>query len=93
MLFIEGLHQKLGKVEISRQKDFSKQWQFKEENGLLELTLTPCYDNFTQKNFLVIHNRCHQVFGYYNGFVKTRAGEIINIENMWGFCEYAKNRW
>lgn len=93
MLFIEGLHQKLGRVEISRQKDFSKEWQFKEENGLLELTLTPRYDNFTQKNFLVIHNRCHQVFGYYNGFVKTRAGEIIIIENMWGFCEYAKNRW
>jgi hypothetical protein len=70
-----------------------KQWTFKEENGLLELTLTPDYDNFTQKNFVVIHNRCHQVFGRYDGFVKTLDGKKINIENMRGFCEHAKNRW
>lgn len=93
MLFIEGKHQKLGKVEIVHQKDYMKQWTFREENGLLELTLTPSYDNYTQKNFVVIHNRCHQVFGRYDGFVKTRDGNKINIENMWGFCEHAKNRW
>lgn len=94
MLFYDGIAHKLDKVSaILDKSDYMKPWKFTSNDGRFELDFVPTYDNFTETNFLVMHNRCHQVFGNYSGLVTLDNGETIKLEKVHGFCENAKNRW
>ena len=41
----------------------------------------------------VVGNRCHQVFGKWNGTAVLDDGSILTIQNMTAFCEHSDNRW
>lgn len=94
MLFENGVAHKLGKITATYdEKDFLKPWSFSSDDGRFEMEFTPFFDNFTETNFLVVHNRCHQVFGYYTGKAVLDDGREIIVDKLNGFCEVAKNRW
>lgn len=94
MLFVNGVAHKLSRVTAKYDKtDYLKPWIFSSADNRFEMVFTPFFDNFTQTNLLVIHNRCHQVFGHYSGKVVLDDGKVIEVENLNGFCEVAKNRW
>ncbi|MDD4832999.1 MAG: DUF2804 family protein, partial [Clostridia bacterium] len=94
MLFVDGVCHKLQSVSASLdQHDYMKPWTFSSDDGRFEMTFTPFYDNFTETDFVVMHNRCHQVFGYYNGVAVMDDGTKVNLVNVNGFCEHAVNRW
>lgn len=94
MLFIDGKCHKLQNVSATLdQHDYMKPWRFYSDDGRFEMTFTPFYDNFTETDFVVMHNRCHQVFGYYNGTAVMDDGTRVNLVNVNGFCEHAVNRW
>lgn len=93
MLFVDGKCHKLGQVKAEREDYYTKPWRFYSDDGRFEMTFTPFYDNFTETDFVVMHNRCHQVFGYFNGVAVMDDGTKVNLVNVNGFCEHAINRW
>lgn len=94
MIFWNGKSYKLGIVNVLRDIDnYMAPWHFTSDDGYLNLTMTPIYDNDTQTKVAFVNNRCHQVFGYFSGCAKLPDGEVIHIKDFLAFCEHAINNW
>jgi hypothetical protein len=94
MLFYGGKGSKLSKVmaEVDT-NDYMKPWRFYSDDKRFEMDFTPVYDNYTNLNLLIAHNRCHQVYGKFNGVAVLDDGKKIEVKDMFAFCEHAINRW
>ncbi len=98
-IFYNGKAQKLGKVTLEKgdsnwrkESDWmDNDWILTSDDGRLNLTMTPVYDNFTRSRFLFVGNWCHQVFGRFNGTVTLDDGTVLQIKDMMAFCEKADN--
>ena len=94
MFFRNGKAYKLGTLKVERDKNnYMAPWHFTSEDGYLDMTMTPIFDNDTQTKAAFVNNRCHQVFGYFNGHAILPSGEVIPIKNLLAFCEHAVNNW
>lgn len=94
MLFFGGKAYKLGEIDVRRDaQDYMQPWRFSTADGRLDLTMTPVYDNDTQTKALFVNNRCHQVFGRFDGQAVLPGGEVIAVRDMPAFCEHAVNNW
>lgn len=99
MLFYDGIAHKTGKVwaELETDADGNKQWmkpwRFTSDDGRFEMIFTPKFDNYTDNNFIIAHNRCHQVFGYFNGKAVLDDGKVLDVKDFFAFCECSNNRW
>lgn len=93
MFFYDKKAYKLGTLEIMRDKDdYMSPWHAIEQDGKLEFTFVPIYDNYTENKFLIIDTHCHQVYGYFSGSIRIPTGEI-KFSQVFGFIEHAVNRW
>ncbi|MCH1624121.1 DUF2804 domain-containing protein [Fredinandcohnia quinoae] len=94
MLFYDGTAHKINQVyfNLSENGYMAKKY-FSSDDGRFEMEFTPIYDNYTETKLLWVNNRCHQVFGRFNGQVILDDGKIIEIKDMVAFCEHAINRW
>lgn len=94
-LFYDGKCHKLGRVRIEKQPDrrWKEKWVFHEENGRFELTMTPFYDHAAGAIVLFAGLRAHQVHGLWNGTVTLDDGTVLEIKNMYAFCEKVYNKW
>ncbi len=95
MLFYDGKAHKIGAVSLDYDPgDPMKPWVFHSDDRRFEMTMTPEYDNYTSSRVLgLVGNRCHQVFGKWNGIAVLDDGTVLSIENMTAFCEHSDNRW
>ena len=93
VIYFQGQAIKLGRVQISHGEDVLAPWRLEEENGLFRATLTPRYDRDTITNLLVVHNRCHQMFGTFSGSFRGNDGGIVPFSGVTGFAEHAVNHW
>lgn len=93
MLFYENQYHKLGHVKILHQDDFMLPWHLVDEEGRVNLTLTPTYDRTTTTKVLFIDNECHQVFGRFDGFVILDDGRRLEVKELYAFAEHAVNNW
>jgi len=95
MLFYNGKGHKIGEVHLENNihKDYMQPWVFSSSDGRFEMTMTPEYDNYTSSRIGPIGNRCHQVYGKWNGTVVLDDGKELHIKDMTAFCEYSDNRW
>lgn len=93
-LIFNGVIHKLDQVEFSYDpKNYMKPWGFRDNQGRLELTLTPFTERVAKTNLGIIFSEVHQMFGKYSGFVIDDLGEKIVIENLIGFAEDHIARW
>ena len=93
-IFLDGKIQKLGRVFFKfSPEDYMKSWRISDEDRRLHLVFRPAFDNHTDTNYLLVHNRCHQVFGRLSGTVELDSGEVLRLSEMPFFCEHAVNRW
>lgn len=100
-IFYNGKAQKLGKITLEKGRSnwmvesdwMDTDWVLKSDDGRLNLTMTPYYDNFTCSRVLVVGNWCHQVFGRFNGTVTLDDGTVLEIKDMMAFCEKADNMY
>lgn len=91
---LDGKVHKLGELKFEyNNKDFYQPWTMKDEEGRLDLTFTPFLDRTAKTSLVVLNSEVHQMFGHYNGFVVTDAGEQIEIKNLTGFAEEHHARW
>lgn len=93
-LFYDGRAHKIEEVFLQKdEKDWLAPWVFTSSDGRFEMTMTPFFDNYTSSRVLVVGNRCHQVFGKWNGTATLNDGTVLQIKDMIAFCEFSDNRW
>lgn len=92
-LFWRGAAHKLGRVSIVHEADFMAPWRLTDEEGRLELVMTPTWDRTTKTKVLFIDNCCHQVFGRFDGFAVLDDGTRLEIRELYAFAEHAVNNW
>ena len=96
-LFYNGKAHKIGEIYLTEDKFKTKNWMdpwvFTSSDGRFEMTMTPVYDNITRARVLFVGNICHQVFGYWNGTVTLDDGTVLEIHDMYAFCEDSDNMW
>ncbi|MBO5775829.1 MAG: DUF2804 domain-containing protein, partial [Clostridia bacterium] len=80
-LFYDGKAHKIGAVDVVEQPDgrWLEPWHFKSDDGRLDLTMTPFFDNFNPLNVGIAKTVCHQVHGYWNGTVTLDDGTVLEI--------------
>lgn len=94
-IIYDGKCHKLGKVNVRHEPDgrWDQPWEFYEENGRFELTMTPFYVHKSGLMTPVLGMLPHQVHGLWNGTVTLDDGTVLKIENMYAFCEKVYNKW
>jgi hypothetical protein len=93
-LILNNRIHKLGSVPFDYTSgDYMKPWRFKDEEGKLDVTLTPFKERIATTKMVVIDSEVHQMFGYYNGKAITDDGEEIIMKDLIGFAEEHHARW
>ena len=95
VLFVDGEATKLGTITVARHDDdLMRPWVFSSDDGAFDLTMDPIHDHDTAIRIPpVVSTRSHQVWGTWNGTVRTHAGEVVEVRDLVAFCEHVKNRW
>ena len=93
ILFYEGKTHKLGEVRIVHRSDYMEPWILRDDDGRLDLTMTPEFDRITRDKVAFIDNCTHQVFGKFNGTAVLDDGRVIEIRDLPAFAEHAVNNW
>ena len=94
-LFYDGKVHKIGAVDVKEfPKDrFMEPWEFVSEDGRFNMTMQPTLDNHSDVDFKVGRMNCHQIYGIWNGNVTLDDGTVLEIKDLFAFCEYVENRW
>lgn len=94
-LFYNGKAHKLGRVTVSFDPldPAGHPWYFHEENGRFEMTMTPFFDNYSNLNLGIVSSLTHQCHGRWNGTATLDDGTVLEIKDMYAFCENVHNRW
>ena len=61
--------------------------------ALVYTYLKPFFDHHSDLNILVMRMHSHQVHGLWSGTVTLDDGSVLEIKDMYAFCEYVENRW
>ena len=93
MLFYNGKYHKLGRVHFDLDTEYMQPWRLYDDEGRLDLTLTPCYDRTTRMKVLFVDNCCHQMFGGFSGRAVLDDGTVLQIDDLQAFAEHAVNNW
>ena len=96
MMFYDGKGHKFEAVDVEtfpKPDKYMEPWKFISRDGRFNLTMTPFYDHHSDLNVLVMRMHSHQVHGLWNGTVTLDDGKVLEIKDMYAFCEYVENRW
>lgn len=72
--------------------DYMSEWTVKSKNEDINLTFKPIIDRYDNTDLKLLCSTQHQVFGYFNGYIK-KDQTIIKINNALGFAEKVHNKW
>ena len=95
-IFWDGKAHKFGAVDVEtfpKPDKYMEPWHFVSEDGRFDMTMKPYYDHHSDLNILVMRMHSHQVHGYWSGTIKLDDGTVVEIKDMYAFCEYVENRW
>jgi len=93
-VILGGRIHKLAVVQFDyRPGDYMHPWRFTDDEGRLDLTLTPFKDRTAQTSLGIISSEVHQMFGRYNGRVILDDGRPQEIHDLIGFAEEHHARW
>lgn len=93
IVYWDGQVVKLGRVQISHDDDPMRPWALVSDDGRFSAKLTPRYDRDTITKLLFVNNRCHQMFGTFEGRVRADNDAELLFSGVSGFAEHAVNRW
>ena len=95
-LFYDGVAHKLGPVDVRtfpKPDKYMEPWEFTDPDGRFALTMQPFFDHHSDLNVGVMRMHSHQVHGLWSGTVTLDDGSVLEIKDMYAFCEYVENRW
>ncbi len=94
-LIVDGRLTKLGR-ELDWSYDWDQPlepWRVVDPGGQLDVTLRPRYDRHTRLPGRDKGSETHQVFGTWSGRLRTDEGLEIEVEDIQGFAEEARQEW
>jgi hypothetical protein len=87
-LWVDGNLTPLPPVRITQSQGFSSDWIIEDVEGMVDLTFTPKKQvERTSFNIILARAELCNPIGVFNGFVMTRDGEKIEVQNMFGSAE------
>ena len=95
-IFYDGKAHKFGAVDVEtfpKPDKYMDDWHFISEDGRFDLTMKPFYDHHSDLNVLAMRMHSHQVHGLWSGRVTLDDGKVLEIKDIYAFCEYVENRW
>lgn len=98
-LFYDGKCHKIGEVNVETDPEINdgwmNPWHFTSEDGRFDLTMVPYYDNYSYTKIIEgkLGMKTHQVHGLWSGKVVLDDGEVLEIKDMYAFCEKVHNLW
>ena len=95
-VFYDGKAHKIGAVDVEtfpKPDKYMEPWHFISEDGRFDLTMQPFYDHHSDTNALAMRMHSHQVHGLWSGKVTLDDGTVLEIRDIYAFCEYVENRW
>ena len=96
-IFYDGKAHKFGSVDVEtfpKPDKYMEPWVFVSEDKRFNLTMTPTYDHHSDLNIInLLRMHSHQVHGKWNGNVVLDDGTVVEIKDMYAFCEYVENKW
>ncbi len=95
-LFYDGKAHKIGAVDVEvfpKPDKWMQPWHFVSDDGRFDMTMKPFLDHHTDTNALFARMHAHQVHGLWSGTATLDDGTILEIKDMYAFCEYVENRW
>lgn len=93
IVYVNKTALKLPQIQISHGADPMQPWQITSEENRFTATLTPHYDRDTITKLLFVDNRCHQMFGTFEGSLRLESGTVFSFSGVTGFAEHAINHW
>ncbi|MEK4356340.1 DUF2804 domain-containing protein [Paenibacillus sp. FSL M7-1455] len=94
MLFYDGNAHKLNEVYVDLAAGgYMSPKKITSDDGRFEMDFEPIYDRYTETKMLFVDNRCHQIFGRFNGKAVLDDGTVIDVKDMSGFVEHAVHHW
>lgn len=97
-VFYDGICHKISQVYLENDPEihnnWMQPWHFISTDGRLDLTMTPFYDNYSNLMPLNLFGmKTHQVHGLFNGSVMLDDGTMLEVRDMYAFCEKVYNKW
>ena len=95
-MFYDGKAHKFGAVDVKtfpKPDKYMEPWEFVSEDGRFNLTMKPFFDHHSDLNIGVMRMHSHQVHGLWSGTATLDDGTVLEIKDMYAFCEYVENRW
>lgn len=94
--FVNGRMTKISEDVIFRydEKDFKKPWLIHTKlTDDVKLTFTPFYERVSKSDARLVKSEVHQLFGYYNGYVRYADGKKLKIHQLLGSAEEHYAKW
>ncbi len=95
-LFYDGKAHKFGAVDVEvfpKDDKYMEDWHFVSEDGRFDMTMKPTFDHHSDMNLGIARMHTHQVHGIWSGKVILDDGKVLEISDMYAFCEYVENKW
>jgi len=92
-LWLDGTLHKIDMVDFQFNRYDSKQtWVLRSNDGIINLSFKPAGQRKEKMNLIVVASNFTQQFGQFSGDI-TLNGEIIHLEDAWGFVEDHYAKW
>lgn len=72
--------------------DYMKPYTIKDDKGIINLEVTPIYDNYSSNKFLWINKWCHQIFLKTKGSIRYQ-NKVYEFNDVISFFEHEVNHW
>lgn len=94
--FYDGVMTKIHEDVIFEydEQDFTKCWSIRTKfSDDVHLVFKPFFERVSNSDAKLIQSNVHQLFGYFDGYVRTETGQTIPIRQMLGASEVHKAKW
>lgn len=92
--WLDGLLHKVDTVNFQYNKrDLLQPWQVQSYDGKVDLQFTPLGKHTECIDLWLMASNFHQLFGHFDGWLHTAAGDKVAINRMLGFVEDHYAKW
>jgi hypothetical protein len=93
-IILDGKIHKLEQVTFRYDPaNYMKPWEFKDNQGRLELEFVPFTERIATTNLAIIQSEVHQMFGRYHGRLELDDGTRLEVKDLIGFAEEHHAKW
>ncbi len=93
-LWLPGGCVKLPRIEFEYDPaDIMRTWWLRDEEGLVDLRFEPSGQRSDDVNLGMVVSQFHQPYGTFSGTVRSRAGEVFELADLFGVTEQHYALW